>query len=601
MVNEEHKEGAWISLKEAIEKVCQELGLEPDFIMDYKNEELTNFAYTKIMQGLTALGLSMMGEQNKQLFVLELFRRIGRQVDLGEEFYERMKEILMQSDSFLTGREALDVLMDISIYGEDQRAKLTIIHNFLNFTAQLQQEVRSKAYELFNSFLGNDNIEQRDLDFLAQILGIGSSEAQEVIKFVNALNKITGIKNKIGSKETLQNYLDLSRHSEYILPFITELVVYGYQFTPDHAKILQELIKGRERMIQSILDIRKSYPNFKYQIFYDLSGKDNYITDPYEVYINQVGLSKILSANIELLNDPLILKGVGNLLLRKIPRLAEGFDFGEERLDKDIILAKLKNERRFRIPEYFDEYIVLLQAYLNQQAPSFQEDKYKLKETQAKSWSYEETEKENIDELLSKERGGRAFSGHLAMHQTKVWELFEAIFTAGYIIPADIFETLNEQNQFQQMLKEGKVAGLIATEFVHFSIDTRIGYLNTPYAFVYPLEMLLENQAFLLDPLSVADWAVGGFSANPEHESHKIPIRNAIILVPKSEQEKMVKLLRSLEEAYPGWQRPQRIFYYEGSFAEDGLRQLQEQYNLKHPYEQVTISKTPKVIRKLQE
>ncbi|MFH1398440.1 MAG: methyltransferase domain-containing protein [Candidatus Omnitrophota bacterium] len=354
-----------------------------------------------------------------------------------------------------------------------------------------------------------------------------------------------------------------------------------------------------------IRKIKEIFPEWSYQgiIINDssidkINPRDVFI---YYLYREPKALEVILVNKIEFLEDSLIERAVEGLLIRIIPQLKDGFIYGEERLDKDIILAKLKSERRFRIPGYFEEYISLLQAYVNQQAPSFQEDKYEIKETQAKSWSYDKTERENIDELLSKGRDGRGFSGHLAMHQTKIWELFEAILTAGYIIPADIFETLNEKNQFQQMLREGKVRSLIATDFVHFSIDKRIGYLNSRYAFVYPLEMFLENQAFILDPLSVDDWAVGGFSANPEHESHKIPVRNAIILAPKSEQENIEKLLSNLEQGYPGWQRPKRIFYYEGQFAEDGLKELQEKYNLKQPLERVAISRAPKIIRKLQE
>ncbi len=354
-----------------------------------------------------------------------------------------------------------------------------------------------------------------------------------------------------------------------------------------------------------IRKIKEIFPEWSYQeiIINDssidkINPRDVFI---YYLYREPKALEVILVNKIEFLEDSLIERAVEGLLIRIIPQLKDGFIYGEERLDKDIILAKLKSERRFRIPGYFEEYISLLQAYVNQQAPSFQEDKYEIKETQARSWSYDKTERENIDELLSKGRDGRDFSGHLAMHQTKIWELFEAILTAGYIIPADIFETLNEKNQFQQMLKEGKVGSLIATDFVHFSIDKRIGYLNSRYAFVYPLEMFLENQAFILDPLSVDDWAVGGFSANPEHESHKIPVRNAIILAPKSEQENMEKLLSNLEQGYPGWQRPKRIFYYEGQSAEDGLKELQEKYNLKQPIERVAISRAPKIIRKLQE
>jgi hypothetical protein len=331
-----------------------------------------------------------------------------------------------------------------------------------------------------------------------------------------------------------------------------------------------------------------------------LSSGIEWDKDALEIIGSQPSLLERLSYYLEgnpqriqqLLNNETILKKV---LLIIFPQLEKGFYFGQERWNIDALLTKLKNERRFRIPGYLNEYIKLLNTYLKQQRKAFN---YSIDQKQAEGWSYEKTAGESIGDLLSGNRADRKFSGHLAMHQTKNWQLLEAILTAGYIIPADIFETLNKENIFQQQLNEGKVSSLVATEHVHFSIDQRISYLSTPYAFVYPLEMLLENQAFMLDPLTAPDWAVGGFSANPEHESHKIPVRQAVILVPKMEQEKMEGLFNKLKQEYAGWKRPERIFYYEGQSAEEGLAQLQAKYNLKTP-SQITVSSLPKAIRKL--
>ncbi|HPM42341.1 MAG TPA: FHA domain-containing protein, partial [Candidatus Omnitrophota bacterium] len=315
------------------------------------------------------------------------------------------------------------------------------------------------------------------------------------------------------------------------------------------------------------------------------------------------GLRTIISEELES-DDPYIAKRdrMINKLLHMVPELAEGVYFGGERIDADAMKLKLVNERRFKIPGYFDEYMDLFRKFVHQQKASFEKTHYRLDARQAGAWAYETTRDETVESLLARDRRDRDFSGHLAMHQTKNIELLESIITHGYLIPAAIFERLNADNLFEQKLKEGKVTGLIATEGVHFSIDGPVHYLDTPYAIVYPLEMLMENQAFTLDPLGerIDDWEVRGFSANPSHPSHQVPVANGIILVPDTvpDRARIDRIFEAMRNGMPGW-RPPRVFYYQGFSTKEGLKQLRALYGLLDPADQVAISAMPKAIRKL--
>ncbi|MBV9080209.1 MAG: hypothetical protein JO102_03715, partial [Elusimicrobia bacterium] len=291
---------------------------------------------------------------------------------------------------------------------------------------------------------------------------------------------------------------------------------------------------------------------------------------------------------------------IARIALRHVPELEHGFYFDGEWLDTNRLLEKIATEWPFRVPGYYDDYITMLRIFAGQQTRSFTDARYDVDPTQANAWSYRTLESLPIADVF-RPSAGRQLSGHLAAHLTKdSWELLEAILTVDYLIPAGVYDRLNENNQMKRLMAKGALKKLmIPTEFIHFTIDDVVTYQESPFAFVYPVEMLLENQAFIQDPLSSTDWAVTGFSPDLGDPSHRIPASQAVLLVPNARRAKLEALLTKIKAKYPEWEPPTRIFYYRGRTAKAGLEQFRAEYHLTAPSPKVAIGQRPVVIRTL--
>jgi len=250
---------------------------------------------------------------------------------------------------------------------------------------------------------------------------------------------------------------------------------------------------------------------------------------------------------------------------------------------------------KFRIPGMLEIFVNSINSMVAQDE-IFTGAHYQYNPSQAALWSYESAGKMSLEEMLSR------CSGHMAYHQvagspTLITE--EAILIAGYLIPREILDGLNINNVVLQAIRSGKLRALGKTGYLHLSVNSAYSGRAEPFGFAYPVEILMENQAYMSDPFLAKDnWLVKGFSQNIEDPSHRIPTQVGIFLVPESKRSDIEKVFSKLEREFPGWQRPNKIFYYQGSLVEDAEKQIEAELQKKGKRQnnKITLSQKPVMI-----
>ncbi len=187
---------------------------------------------------------------------------------------------------------------------------------------------------------------------------------------------------------------------------------------------------------------------------------------------------------------------------------------------------------------------------------------------QASAWDPKQINSDNVEGYLK--RMLVFGSGHFATHITNS-ELLKTILQQGYLMPRVYVQ--------HHMDLEGNGSRLAyPTESLHFIIDSVLErWKDSKVAFFAAVEPLLEHKAYPYLPESGREWEVTGFSASAYDKSNRFYINElGIIFVPREWQEdkEFQELLSSL--AY----RP-RIYYYEGTTVQEGIKNLIEKYHIR--------------------
>ena len=234
------------------------------------------------------------------------------------------------------------------------------------------------------------------------------------------------------------------------------------------------------------------------------------------------------------------------------------------------------------------------------------ESGYQIDSTQAENLSYDKVaEISDIDIFLSQGK----LSGHLAMHLTgalfgdDVGDLdkIKDILMAKNLYPSKMLEDREKKNS-TEVAQEQKISIRLApTQFVHFSIDKINANLsqhyNYPFAFVTPVEFLLENKSYFSDPLQDSgDWLVGGSSMDENDPSRAVPLNMGIFLVPAFLKDDISKIINEIKQENPKWEPPNKIYYYEGKAAMDGIEELKAKIK---DADEIYISRMPKPFKSL--
>ncbi len=467
---------------------------------------------------------------------------------------------------------------------------------------------RASMAELMNNsqYLPDATLQQKE-EFIQYIQdpGIPDKARNALLKlFFNKLNysnKIILTKNQIDmfSKYFSDLIYQLNNSAENIVAddvVSTLLAIYSHFPELSAKKLIFEIIDSLSKI--STFELQAPFVNALLEegIENNLNHRKSFYSQIFLSFIRELTDRKKISdsqgANIHLaeqLADELINKNLGfnqEIYNSIVQNLSEEF-FTES------MLRQVLTKHKFRIPGYRQDFMTL-NKFSSRVIPSF-ESAYKTDPNQAQKFSFKSVSKiDNVETFLSQE----GLSGNLAMHQINDnLDLVKAVLMSGYLLPANILKTLNDENAFDSLLKEGKVRSLIGTEFVHFSVNQAVTYKSASFAYVTPIEILLENKSFLLNPLlEKNDWPVGGFTARKDDSSHAIPLGSGVFLAPMSSKKVIQDLMHEIQTQYPQWKPPNKIYYYNGKTAAEGLKEMRE---MMEKTESVLISRMPKGFRDL--
>jgi len=203
----DYVEGRYVNLAEAVETICKEIGVEPPFVRDMRNEIEENPLYYEIIQALISLNVALLCDETqntKHPFALELLERI------------------------LTGHHHFN-------------NTLLVLKNFLNFTEDIQNKIREIAPRLiFEDFLGRQDIQWEDVQSLSLVLGQPAELVQKTIALADILNIALG--KNIYHDTHYPTYIMLAGHPE-IESFIKETTPLLQAGVINKIEFLQRVIK----------------------------------------------------------------------------------------------------------------------------------------------------------------------------------------------------------------------------------------------------------------------------------------------------------------------------------------------------------------------
>jgi phosphotransferase system HPr-like phosphotransfer protein len=287
-------------------------------------------------------------------------------------------------------------------------------------------------------------------------------------------------------------------------------------------------------------------------------------------------------------------------IIKKIPNALTMIDkdiyFEGENLSSEKLAYLLLSDERAATFDFLKSFFGILSDYHEKQRDDgwFPADGYTIRSSQQTEWGYDRTLNLSIGQMLNDTPTGRRVSGNMAVHTVHSYELFKKALSKGYLTSAKAIKE-QDPDTYNKDLGGGQTARAL-TEFVHFSINRVYGFSSheeEELAFVYPLEILLENQSYSEDPLKggtgLSDWAVGGLDAN--YLNNRIPTANAILLVPMKKAQEVQDFLNTLGESNI------RIFAHKGNNAADGWLELKEYIKQQRVSDLVYLSKRPQPTR----
>ncbi|MGB2661123.1 MAG: hypothetical protein WBD04_01925, partial [Candidatus Omnitrophota bacterium] len=225
-----------------------------------------NPAHAAIREGLVKICLHLMrgGDENEQFFAVDLLGGLPG-ADIGEEGSDLLEGVLTRSGNEGLKERLLEMAVKTADYGKERDLKITlaVLRSFPGVSDGLQAKIRSNTARLLGAFIRREGVKREDIALLAEAMGRSPEELKRLIDFIGELEIVTG---NLYTPEWFQDYEVLSKHRGMV-EFIRELrETGGYDCTADHSKILPEMLKDRQNLLDAIRKIKGNFPDFKYQL-----------------------------------------------------------------------------------------------------------------------------------------------------------------------------------------------------------------------------------------------------------------------------------------------------------------------------------------------
>ncbi|MFA4853768.1 MAG: hypothetical protein WC616_00260 [Candidatus Omnitrophota bacterium] len=301
-----------LSLREAIESACKDIGMQPGIVKDRTMSAslVDNPIYKQIKQNLAEMCITFLRERDgrggyneaKQFFVMALLERL-KDVNLSLG-YAIMEDILRTSRNHRLQAELLDMVVFKSRYFDDPNnfaAVEVVLRSFTHVPDYLQEKIRALAPQMFLATIEKEGIADSEISLFIPALGDDyfpphastRQKIQALKKTISFLKRVRDIYETgyggFYDPEYLKQYIMLANRDE-IVQCIEDLRPLGYLFSIEHYKILPGIYEQKADIISALYEIKKISPDFQYHLFYEIeNNKDSprgydriFIIDPYE-------------------------------------------------------------------------------------------------------------------------------------------------------------------------------------------------------------------------------------------------------------------------------------------------------------------------------
>lgn len=258
-------------------------------LWNQKNEERPNPVYAELQQRLIDMSLLYLekGDEKTQFYILSLFKHL--QGDMGKG-YEAMAKMLNESKSPKAQSELLECVLRKS--WRDWRGVQLILESYAHLDPSVQAEIKSKGAELFGGVFGREaTVGQNEIEALSDILGIEKNDLDKTIEFIRLIKEISWHDYK---HEKLRAYVELAKQPD-VISFIKELSAYHYDFNIEHAEVLPAMAREREKILNSLANIKELFPEFRCHLPYQhikdqetQEWKNVYNPNPYEATLQSI-------------------------------------------------------------------------------------------------------------------------------------------------------------------------------------------------------------------------------------------------------------------------------------------------------------------------
>lgn len=268
---------------------------------DEKGQRQKNPTYKSLQQCLINFGSYELaiGDEKIQDFSLDFLKRMFHYIESDWSAFNKVAGDILaipRMDRYSKSerqpeieKKIIAILLDGAKH-KDEQAIDVLLANPNNVPAEFY------VPQLTGALAKIANPPERQINALAKILNITSEELKSALNFIGYTGDIyeQGYGGSYQS-DKLKDYIELAKNLE-ILPFIKELVPFGYNFNINHAQILPEMLKNRIAILQGIAEIQKisldyNYPDYAYDHFptefkvFANKTETVLIYNPYEIFI----------------------------------------------------------------------------------------------------------------------------------------------------------------------------------------------------------------------------------------------------------------------------------------------------------------------------
>ena len=280
-------------LRKKVLKVAESLNIKFEEL-EAEGDHIDNPVRIEVEKGLVKMSLHLMSEsdERKQFFVMHLLEKLP-DADLGQEGYRMLGNILKGAQDPKLQEALLETVMRRY---DDINAALAVMKSYPSLAKELQEQVKGKGPELLSRFIKEKvSLETSDIEGLASLLETNHEDLKLTIDFVREIDSLSKERWRSSyDHEHFADFVKLAKQPE-ILPLIKELIPFGYEFSIQHAKALQDILVNKGRIFADIQELKSSFPDYTYNLDYifkyDESKKDSeqiFITDPYELKVRQL-------------------------------------------------------------------------------------------------------------------------------------------------------------------------------------------------------------------------------------------------------------------------------------------------------------------------